>query len=105
MAIVVPTLLLVAREAQYKEFRRTPLEVVGLLAGVSGLTGAVFYQSEAPLQFTVFPAMTLIAFRLGPPGAAVAGFLVAMISLPLVMLGHGPAVLSPTSWTPWAGCG
>jgi hypothetical protein len=56
----------------------------------------VFYQSEAPLQFTIFPALTLIAFRLGPPGAAVAGFLVAMISLPLVMLGHGPAILSPT---------
>jgi integral membrane sensor domain MASE1 len=94
MAMVLPTLLLVAREAQYKEFHRSPLETSSLIAGVAGLTGAVFFQSGLPLQFAIFPALTLIAFRLGPPGAAVAALVVGMISLPLVMLGHGPGMLS-----------
>ena len=43
----------------------------------------------------IFPALTLVAFRLGPPGAAVAGFFVAVICLSLATLGHGPAALAP----------
>ena len=94
MTIVTPALLLLAREEQYKEFRRSPLETGGLLGGLIGLTAAAFYQTELPLQFVIFPALTLIAFRLGPPGAAIAGFFVAVICLTLVTLGHGPAVLA-----------
>jgi integral membrane sensor domain MASE1 len=94
MTMVTPALLLIARESQFKEFRRSHLETGGLLGGVCGLTAAAFYQSELPLQFVIFPALTLVAFRLGPPGAAIAGFFVAVICLSLVMLGHGPAVLA-----------
>jgi integral membrane sensor domain MASE1 len=94
MAIVLPGVLIMVRETQYTEFRRSPIEVVGLLAGVCGLASAVYYQSQIPLQFTVFPALTLVAFRLGPPGASVASFLVGIISLSLVTLGRGPAMLS-----------
>jgi hypothetical protein len=61
---------------------------------VCGLTGAAFFQNEIPMQFVIFPALTLVAFRLGPPGAAVAGFFVAVISLTLATLGHGPATLA-----------
>ncbi|HZZ88518.1 MAG TPA: MASE1 domain-containing protein, partial [Caulobacteraceae bacterium] len=94
MAMVTPALLLVARESQYKEFRRTPLEILGLIAGLCGFTFAVFYQSELPLLFAVFPALTIVAFRLGPPGAAIGGFFVAVIALTLTTLGHGPTMLS-----------
>jgi len=94
MAIVTPGLLLVARESQYKEFRRTGIETMGLLGGVCALTAAVFFQNELPLQFAIFPALTLVAFRLGPPGAAIAGFFVAVICLSLVVLGHGPTMLA-----------
>lgn len=96
MAIVTPGLLLVARENQYKEFRRSGIETMGLLSGVCGLTGAAFFQSELPLQFVIFPALTLVAFRLGPPGGAIAGFFIAVICLSLVVLGHGPSMLSTT---------
>jgi integral membrane sensor domain MASE1 len=96
MAIVLPALLLTAREGQYREFRRSAFEIGGLMGGVCGLAGAIFYQNELPLLFLIFPALTLIAFRLGPPGAAIAGFFVAMIALPLVMLGHGPVMLATT---------
>jgi integral membrane sensor domain MASE1 len=90
MALVTPAVLLAAREAQYKEFRRSRLETAGLLAGVCALTAAAFWQTELPLQFVIFPALTLVAFRLGPAGAAITGILVAIIGLSLVMLGHGP---------------
>jgi integral membrane sensor domain MASE1 len=96
MAIVLPALLLAAREGQYREFRRSAIETGGLIGGVCGLGMAVYFQQELPLQFAIFPALTLVAFRLGPPGAAIAGFLVAMICLTLVMLGHGPTMLATT---------
>ncbi len=94
MALVTPSVLLVAREGQYKEFRRSAVETGGLVGGVCGLTAAVFWQNELPLQFMVFPVLALVAFRLGPPGAAVAGFFVAVICLSLTALGHGPAMLA-----------
>jgi integral membrane sensor domain MASE1 len=67
---------------------------VGLLGGVCGVTASVFFQNELPLQFVIFPALTLVAFRLGPPGAAISGFFVAVICLSLAMLGHGPSTLA-----------
>jgi len=93
-ASVLPALLLVPRARQYREFRRSAAEVLGLLAGLAAVTGAVFIQDDLPLYFVVFPALTLIAFRLGPPGAAVAGFMVAIIALPMTLLRHGPAMLA-----------
>jgi integral membrane sensor domain MASE1 len=94
MATVTPALLLVARESQYKEFRRSWIETIGLLGAVWSLTAVAFWQSDLPLQFVIFPALALVAFRLGPPGAAIAGFFVAMICLTLAMLGHGPTMLA-----------
>lgn len=95
MAIVTPTLLLLSREGQFKEFRRSHVETGGLLGGLCGLTAAAFFQSELPLQFVIFPSLTLVAFRLGPPGAAIAGVFVAVICLSLATLDHGLAMLSP----------
>jgi integral membrane sensor domain MASE1 len=94
MVMVLPIVLLAPRAGQYKEFQRAPLEVAALLAALGGLTAAIFLQRDLPLQFLIFPALTLVAVRLGPAGAAVAGFVVAMVCLPLVMLGDGPSAFS-----------
>jgi integral membrane sensor domain MASE1 len=93
LAIVLPALLLLARHEQYKEFRRTWFETVGLVGGVCGVALAVYLQNGLPLHFMIFPALTLIAFRLGPPGAAAAGFCVATICLICAVEGHGPGML------------
>lgn len=94
MLIVLPTVLLASRAGQYREFDRTPLETAAILAGLGALVGGVFLQNDLPLEFAIFPALTLIAVRLGPPGAAAACLLTAMIALPLTMLVQGPTALS-----------
>jgi integral membrane sensor domain MASE1 len=83
------------RTGQYKEFARPPLESAAILAALGVLVAVVYLQRELPLQFTLFPALTIIAARLGPPGAAAAALLTATIALPLTLLGHGPAALAP----------
>lgn len=95
MTIVLPALLLAARAGQYKEFDRSPLETAAILAGLGALVVGVFLERELPLQFAIFPALTLIAVRLGPPGAAAAGLLTAMMALPLTLV--GPAAPGPES--------
>ncbi|HEY1425232.1 MAG TPA: MASE1 domain-containing protein [Caulobacteraceae bacterium] len=95
MAIVLPAILLAVRTGQYKEFARPPLESAAILAALGVLVAVVYLQRELPLQFTLFPALTIIAARLGPPGAAAAALLTATIALPLTLLGHGPAALAP----------
>lgn len=94
MAVVLPAVLLVARYSQYRDFQRSVLETGALFAGMALVAWVALYQSQLPLFFVVFPMMTLIAFRLGPPGAAIAACLVGVIAVPLSLLGHGPAVLA-----------
>jgi integral membrane sensor domain MASE1 len=94
MALVLPGLLLAARFGQYRDFRRGMVETTGLFAGLAALTLAVFLQTDLPLFFAIFPAVTLIVFRLGPPGAALAGLVVGAIALPLTLMGAGPAALA-----------
>lgn len=94
LAMVLPAVLLAIRHDRYREFRRAWWETLGLFAGLAGLTALVFYQRQLPVLFAVFPAVTLIAFRLGPPGAAVAGFVVGVIALPLTLFDHGPMTLA-----------
>lgn len=94
IAMVLPAVLLAIRHTRYREFHRPWWEMLGLFTGLAGLTALVFWQADLPILFAVFPAVTLIAFRLGPPGAAAAGFVVGMIALPLTLFDHGPATLS-----------
>jgi len=94
MAVVLPGLLLAARFGQYRDFHRSWIETAGLFLALAALTAAVFMQTALPLFFIIFPAVTFIAFRLGPPGAALAGFVVGGVALPLTLLGHGPAALA-----------
>jgi len=91
MLIVTPALLLITRIRQYKEFHRSPLEVAAIALGLCGLAVSIFVARGMPLQFLVYPALTFVAFRLGPPGAAIAASVVGLVVLPLVVLNHGPA--------------
>jgi integral membrane sensor domain MASE1 len=95
MAIVLPTVLLAVRAGQYKEFERSPLETVAILTGLGALVAGVFLERDLPLHFAIFPALTVVAVRLGPPGAAAAGLLTAMIALPLTMMDQGAGALAP----------
>lgn len=94
MAIVLPALLLSVRVGQYREFGRPPAEMAAIMAGLAALVAGVYLQRELPLQFALFPALTMIAVRLGPPGASAAALLTAAIALPLTLLGDGPAALA-----------
>ena len=94
LIIVTPAVLLLSRFSQYRDFHRSFGETTVLLAGFATLVAVICYEGELPLFFAVFPGLTFIAFRLGPPGAALAGFLVAIIALPMTLLGYGPAMLA-----------
>jgi integral membrane sensor domain MASE1 len=91
MLIVLPAVLLASRIGQYREFDRSGPETAAILAAMGALVAGVFLQNDLPLQFAIFPALTLIAVRLGPAGASAACLLTAMIALPLTMLVEGPA--------------
>jgi integral membrane sensor domain MASE1 len=95
MAIVLPAVLMAVRAGQYKEFDRSRLETAAILAGLAVLVAAVFLERDLPLHFAIFPALTVAAVRLGPPGAGAAGLLAAMIALPLTMLDQGAGALAP----------
>jgi integral membrane sensor domain MASE1 len=95
MAIVLPGVLLTARAGQYREFQRSVWESAGILGGHGLLVATVFLQGDLPMQFVIFPALTVVAVRLGPPGAAAGGLLTAIIALPVTLSGHGPATLLP----------
>jgi integral membrane sensor domain MASE1 len=91
MVIVLPALLLATRVRQYPEFRRPLWEIAAISVGLLALTAALLLQPGMPLQFLIYPALTFVAFRLGPPGAAIAGAVVALISLPVVLLSDAGA--------------
>ncbi|HEY3797662.1 MAG TPA: MASE1 domain-containing protein [Caulobacteraceae bacterium] len=92
--IVLPPLLLAARADQFRDFRRSPLETIGLLALVGVVATAVFAQHQLPIYSLLFPLLTLLAFRLGPALSAGAGFLLTAIALPFTALGQGPVMLA-----------
>ena len=97
MAIVMPTVLLITRMGRYPEFVRPRHEVLALLAALGVVTAVIYVRDELPMQFMIFPTLTLVALRLGPPGAAVAALLVSTISLPLVTWGGGSPMLDASA--------
>jgi integral membrane sensor domain MASE1 len=94
MAVMMPAVLLVARYGQYRDFHRGAAETAGLFAAMALVGGLTLWQSELPLFFIVFPMMTLIAFRLGPPGAAIAACIVGVLAITFCLGGRGPAMLA-----------
>jgi len=95
LAVVLPAALLLAKSPRYGDFRRSMIEAAALLAALGGLTLAIFFAPGASRFFLIFPAVTFVALRLGPRGAALGAFLVAAIAILGALMGHGPAALDP----------
>jgi diguanylate cyclase (GGDEF)-like protein len=59
--------------------RHTQGEAAAILAGVCGVSIAVFAPNMPPVQFLVMPTVLLASFRLGPLGAALSTSIVAVV--------------------------
>ena len=70
----------------------------GVILGLYALTvTAVFWQTEYPLLFMLFPIATVVAFRAGFAGTTAAVGLTAVISFMATLLHRGPVSLVPGS--------
>lgn len=65
-------------------------KTIGLMLAVAIVAGCIFIQSSDQLLSLLFPTLLIAILDLGFAGAAIATFLVAMISIPLTIAGHGP---------------
>lgn len=98
MAIVAPSLLLLARTHRFREDAQAPAtEVAGLLTLLAVICLWAFGQTSAPILFMVFPPLILLAFRLSPPWTAAAVMMVGVIGGAATLTGHGPVMLTRLS--------
>ncbi|MEJ0099546.1 MAG: diguanylate cyclase [Pseudomonadota bacterium] len=98
MATVVPVTLALCGNELARLFRRGHMiELIGGLLLIVLTTTAVFWQSQYPLLFLIFPTVMLAALRAGFAGTAFALIVVIAISATLTGLGHGPLMLSATT--------
>ena len=79
MPIAVIAHDLVRRGPDLMMSRHTQGEAAAILAGVCGVSIAVFAPNMPPVQFLVMPTVLLASFRLGPLGAALSTSIVAVI--------------------------
>jgi len=79
MPIAVLTYDLITRGPDLMLARSTQLEAGLILAGVLGVSVAVFIPTVPPVQFLVMPTVLLASFRLGPLGAALSTVIVAVV--------------------------
>lgn len=68
----------------------TRMEASLLLGGTAALTAVIFFVTNVPILFLLYPAVMLITFRLGPLGTKVAVMLIAVIGGLATMQGLGP---------------
>ncbi|MDO9245676.1 MAG: ATP-binding protein [Phenylobacterium sp.] len=85
MAIALPAVLLIARSDTVRDFHREWPEQFGLYCLMAAVCVLAFVPVRFPTPVIIFPMMALIAFRLGPRGAAVAAMMLASISSSLVL--------------------
>lgn len=91
MAIMTPLVLAIrTQELRSIATRKKVIEAILLLALVAVTAQAVFWQSEYPVSFLLFPALSLVMFRLGTSGSAAAVFLVAIPAVYSTLNGRGP---------------
>ena len=101
IAIVAPSLLLLARTHRFREdAQASATEVAALLTLLVVSCLWAFGQTSAPILFMVFPPLILLAFRLSPPLTAVAVMTVGVIGGAATLTGHGPVVLTRLSDDP-----
>jgi diguanylate cyclase (GGDEF)-like protein len=79
MPIAVIAYDLITRGPDLMLARSTQLEAGLILAGVLGVSVAVFIPTVPPVQFLVMPTVLLASFRLGPLGAALSTVIVAVV--------------------------
>jgi signal transduction histidine kinase len=87
MAIVLPAVLVLLDGEHRRAFQRPVLEQLGLALLVGALSALVFHAKGVPAPFILFPVALLVAFRLGPRGAALASLIVACVAIPLTVNG------------------
>lgn len=98
MAVMTPLFLSMREQPQFLGRRRT--EVAGLLLLVSGLSVAVFWQTEAPLLYLLLACLLVLGSRLGLAGSAFGLLAISIIGGFFTTSGHGPlAMMKNTSLT------
>ncbi|MFZ3005284.1 MAG: ATP-binding protein [Phenylobacterium sp.] len=85
MAIALPAVLLIARSDAVRDFHREWPEQFGLYCLMAAVSVLAFVPVRFPTPIIIFPMMALIAFRLGPRGAAVGAMVLASISSSLLL--------------------
>jgi diguanylate cyclase (GGDEF)-like protein len=94
MAIMAPLVFILLRPGFFFVLKRSQLmRTLGTLMVPAIATALVFMHDKDPLIFLIFPALLLVVFRLGFPGAVLAVFVIALISIALTVTGHGPLML------------
>ncbi len=98
MAIALPAALVITEPGRFSRLRRPPPAVqIGLYLLVAAATAVAFTQQGAPMPFLIFPAAMLVAFQMGPKGAAWCAAIVMVIAAPLTVANAAhPELLS--SW-------
>lgn len=96
-AIMLPASLMIIRPDMVRDFRRPASEQIGLYAMVATLSLVSVISVRFPLPLLLFPAMVLLAFRLGPRGAAVGAMITAVVLSSLLV--NMPVAPNGATWT------
>ena len=94
LLLVTPVLLLFARAHRFKSTApASRLEAIAAMTIMIAVSGAIFWQDQAPLLFLAFLPMLFITLRLSPMLAGTALLILAAISGVATLTGHGPVNL------------
>ena len=94
MAILAPLIVILQRPAFFSILQRRHLpHTLLVLCAPAISTTLVFTHDKDPLIFFMFPALLLVAFRLGFPGTVLNLLLVSLMTIGFTIKGHGPLML------------
>lgn len=98
IAVMTPLFLSMRDKPQF--LGRSRAEVAGLILLVSGVSVAVFWQTQAPLLYLLLACLLVLGRRLGLAGSAFGLLAVSIIGGFFTTSGHGPlAMMKETSLT------
>jgi len=90
--VVVPPLMLLAT-LPHEKTRAQRIRIALASALVALVTLGVFSQSRFPISYTIPLTLAVVGVAAGIEAAAIGLLLVAVIAVPLSLLGHGPATM------------
>lgn len=94
MAIIAPFVFILQRPGFFVMLQPGHLSKTLLMLTIpTAASILVFTHNQDPLIFFIFPALLIVVFRLGFPGAVLTIFIMACISIGLTVTGHGPLML------------